>query len=350
MGTLTVPASRREEPTRPARRWARLWARTGRAAGRTAAGLMASAVVAAAALACGAAAAASASADTAAAGTTAADATATADPADGREARIVEMSLALEHDALLPGHEAAIGVVFSIRDHWHMYWPGQNETGFPAEFRFTLPEGYTVGEPAWPAPRRYVAPGDILDHVHEGTLVVLFPLRVPASAQPGETVELRLEADWLVCAEACVPESASAVVRAGVVGEASAQRPGPGEGLIREARTSLPAAWSPAQRDVQVTWSGDGVSLRPAVPAARLEFYPAADSLPVRGLLASGASETGVLNLVVDRAAATSASGGPIAEGGVPALRGVLMSQESAGSKPRYTHVVLPLPAAEGTP
>jgi len=91
---------------------------------------------------------------------------------------------------------------------WHIYWNGRNDTGYPPALTLDLPPGFRVGEIQWPAPSRYISPGEILDHVYALDVALLVPVHAPADLPPGRPVTLRGLAEWLICSNACIPESA----------------------------------------------------------------------------------------------------------------------------------------------
>ncbi len=117
-------------------------------------------------------------------------------------------------DELAPGATTRTAMVFDVPEGWHTYWNGRNDTGFPASMNFQLPAGMALVDTTWPAPKRYVSPGDILDHVYTGT----YPLFVDATWDPDVpvpaegSVDVTCIIDWLVCREACIFESDTLMV------------------------------------------------------------------------------------------------------------------------------------------
>src|SRR5208282_5865406 len=90
---------------------------------------------------------------------------------------------------------------------WHTYWlnPG---TGLPTTLKWSLPEGWKAGDVKWPAPRLIKdSRGNIVGNGYEGDLLLPVTLTPPADLAPGTNVELRVEADWLMCQDECVPGS-----------------------------------------------------------------------------------------------------------------------------------------------
>jgi len=121
------------------------------------------------------------------------------------------------------GASSYVGVRFDIEPGWHLYSLLHNDSGLPPEIRLTPPPGFSIGPALWPAPRRHVAEGDILDHVFEDTLVVLYKVTPKAGsntsggraqgAEAGSADRWHVDADWLVCKDACLPGGAEAEAR-----------------------------------------------------------------------------------------------------------------------------------------
>ncbi len=213
--------------------------------------------------------------------------------------------LVSESAGLVAGATNNIALTFDIDEGWHVYWPGQNDTGFAPSLELTLPEGWTASDIQWPAPHRHVSPGGILDHVYEdGEATFIIPITVPSDAEVGP-VTITADAEWLVCREACIPGWQTVTLETRVV-PANA-RVGASEFSPRfeEARTrhAEPYTINPHPRRLQPTrwatlkWQGGDLQVSAVVPpndAGRkpvsLAFYPDAGGSLVQNLLKTGES------------------------------------------------------------
>jgi len=119
--------------------------------------------------------------------------------------QVSSVSLIAEASEVHPGQTILIGLRFELEDHWHIYWDGRNDTGFAPMIDWDLPDGVRVGPLLWPAPSRYVSPGNILDHVYEGTPTILTMLTVDPDVAPGTSLEIKGQVEWLVCNDVCLP-------------------------------------------------------------------------------------------------------------------------------------------------
>lgn len=193
---------------------------------------------------------------------------------------IAKPRLIAEHRALTPGQTTFLAVVWDIREGWHTYWPGLNVTSFRQTFEVKGPEGFVIGEPLWPGPKRYFPAEGLLDHVYEKRAVVLIPVTAPAEPPPWRVFPFTVELGYLVCEEQCIPGSAEVRLELPI---STVQEPGPEAKLIAEARAKLPRAWpdSPGE-ELSAAWRGDSVEFR-AHGAVRMAFMPGVESIaPVK--------------------------------------------------------------------
>lgn len=183
--------------------------------------------------------------------------------------------LICETAAAAPGMTVALALTFDIDEHWHLYWDGCNDSGFPVAVELELPEGWTAGEMQWPTPKRYVADGgEVLDHIYEKRVTFIIPVEAPATAQPGSTAEIRAQVDWLVCEDVCIPGSAALQMKlpvAASAGEVEASKDAP---LFEEAREAQPMAW-PEGPDATVSAEASGNVLTiTSEKGTSVRFYP----------------------------------------------------------------------------
>lgn len=224
---------------------------------------------------------------------------------------LVDAALWVDNRVVAPGQVLWVAVSFEIKDDWHIYWPGLNDTGMPPIFDWHLPEGWKVGAPRWPAPVIHETEGGLIDHVLEGTALVLFPIKVPEAVYAGQAVTISCDLEWLVCRVACVPESQRVQFSFAV---ASAREPWPvkdfnGSAVIDMARKALPEPLP--ETGGPVTAALDGADLVISAPdGAAVSFYPTETSRePVAGA-ASRLEQTGpTVRIALDPASETPVEG-----------------------------------------
>lgn len=116
--------------------------------------------------------------------------------------------LIAETTGAAPGSTVWVAVVQDLDKGWHTYWRNPGDAGEPTTIHWTLPAGWTAGDIAWPAPRRLPV-GPIMNYGFEGRVVLPVPVRIPAGAKAGGAARLTAVVDYLVCADVCVPGSAT---------------------------------------------------------------------------------------------------------------------------------------------
>lgn len=236
------------------------------------------------------------------------------DPTQSEGSRLVAFDLAAEHNMVAPGQTTWIAARFRIEKDWHLYWRNPGETGLPPRVIFETPEWLTIGEPKWPAPVWHESPGPILDFIHEGEFVLLFPVEVSPNAPLGEVAPINARADWLVCRRECLfgegEGGLSVTVAAGPSRSADADR-------FSAWREALPVRLEEVRDPpVQIDWDGPNLVID-APGAESITFFPYGvedgDPLPA-DILRQGKADAPRLSVAYDE----------VEVRGVPHIRGVV--------------------------
>lgn len=106
---------------------------------------------------------------------------------------------------IVAGQPVFLGLAIQHQPHWHTYWKNPGDSGLPTTLTWQLPAGFAAGEVMWPTPQRLPI-GPLVNYGYEGELLLPVRLDVPADFQ-GDTLPVKLQAEWLVCKEVCIPES-----------------------------------------------------------------------------------------------------------------------------------------------
>jgi thiol:disulfide interchange protein DsbD len=116
-------------------------------------------------------------------------------------------------EGIQPGKTFWVGLQLSHQPEWHTYWKNSGDSGLPTQMQWTLPAGLSAGEIAWPLPRK-IPIGNLANYGYEGTVLLPVPVKVAADFKPpvfGD-VEVKLQANWLVCKKECIPEEGAFTV------------------------------------------------------------------------------------------------------------------------------------------
>ena len=100
-----------------------------------------------------------------------------------------------------------LGLQIEHQPQWHTYWQNPGDSGLPTQMQWQLPTGLQAGEIAWPLPKK-IPIGTLANYGYEGRLLLSVPITVSANFQfpPTGGLPLRLQADWLVCRQECIPQ------------------------------------------------------------------------------------------------------------------------------------------------
>ncbi len=68
----------------------------------------------------------------------------------------LEVELAPESTAAVPGGTTYVAIHQKIAPGWHTYWRNPGDSGQATEAEWTLPQGWKAGGVVWPTPHRFV--------------------------------------------------------------------------------------------------------------------------------------------------------------------------------------------------
>lgn len=191
-----------------------------------------------------------------------------------------EAALHAERLHAVPGETLWMALRLLPDPGWHTYWRNPGDSGLPTRIDWTLPDGVLAGDIHWPAPSVFRL-ADIVNYGYGEETLHLVPITLPADWPAGEPLQLAAFAEWLICADICVPEAAELTLTLPTAATPAAHDPDWADSFAAaRARLPAPVDW-PARFDV------DAATLRLAVelPAgqfdesARFRLYPHANDL-----------------------------------------------------------------------
>ncbi len=136
-------------------------------------------------------------------------------------------------EGVAAGKPVWLGLKLVHQPHWHTYWKNPGDSGLPTTLQWTLPAGVAAANIQWPTPSRLPI-GPLMNFGYEGTLLLPVPLTVPADFK-GDTLDVALRADWLVCKDVCIPEGGDFALKL-----PTQQATAGHAGLFDSARMALP--------------------------------------------------------------------------------------------------------------
>lgn len=120
---------------------------------------------------------------------------------------LVKAELITDTPAVSAGKPFTVGLRMKMAPHWHTYWEYSGDAGLPTKINWKLPDGFKAGPIQWPVPERIDSPGDIVNYGYSNEVILLTEITPPAKLPAGQ-LQIGAAADWLVCADLCVPGKA----------------------------------------------------------------------------------------------------------------------------------------------
>jgi len=108
-----------------------------------------------------------------------------------------------ERQTAIIGGTTTLAVRLTLDPRWHTYWLNPGDAGLPIRVTWSLPDGVTIGTLQFPTPKLAPQP-PLMSYGYEHEVFVLADVTVPAT-YVGTTLTLSGKADWLACAEVCLP-------------------------------------------------------------------------------------------------------------------------------------------------
>ncbi len=173
--------------------------------------------------------------------------------------------------SIAPGGKLNVGLVFTLEEHWHVYWINAGDAGEPPKITWTLPEGITDGSMQFPIPSQ-LPNGPLMDFGYEDE--VAFPVQLTASPnlKPGP-VHIDALVDWIVCERVCIPGKAHLDLNLTV--DSAATAPTQTVGALGEALTLIPKPLPPGAKFAVTGGATDFVlTLTTGKRETHAEFYP----------------------------------------------------------------------------
>ena len=244
------------------------------------------------------------------------------------------VELIVARTAARPGETVPVGVKFTMQPGWHVYWTNPGDAGQPPSFRWNLPTGnamrggeWTATAPDFPTPTRFES-GGLVGYGYGDTVIFPAEVTVPASATPGQAAEVAVVADYLICADVCIPEEA--VATATITVAAASETDDAAADEIAEAVASLPSA-VPANlvKSADVSADGRTITVHFSGPVEDVGVFPD----PPAGLLMESAEVEHTFDKAVVTLAHRPMAGAKLASDVLPVVIGYTAAGDRRGVK-----------------
>jgi thiol:disulfide interchange protein/DsbC/DsbD-like thiol-disulfide interchange protein len=142
------------------------------------------------------------------------------------------------------GRTVWLGLQITHQKDWHTYWKNPGDSGLPTTLKWTLPAGVQAGEIAWPTPKKFPL-GDLANYGYEAVVLLPVPIQIGAD-WAGETLQVQLQANWLVCRRECIPQEGQFALELPARGSIAMHAP-----AFEAARAAQPQALAGGQIEIR---------------------------------------------------------------------------------------------------
>lgn len=114
--------------------------------------------------------------------------------------------LVASHNSINTGDTIYLGLLIQLRPKWHTYWmnPGDSGAAPRLSWDFKNSQLETLTPILWPTPERHESSG-LVSFAYYGELLLIQKFKITSVA---ESALIHLKAEWLVCDEVCIPQTA----------------------------------------------------------------------------------------------------------------------------------------------
>jgi len=209
-------------------------------------------------------------------------AAATVRPASALESELVATShssvrLVAPTASARAGEPFRLGISFTLKPGWHIYWQNPGESGEAPKLRWSLPPGIEAGPVEWPTPER-IQTKSVVSFGFDGTPLLGTTLRpLGAFAPRAGQARVALRLNWLACEEdSCVPASAELALDVPITPEPPAPDPrwAPAFTLLDRQQPTRVGATIDERKDGKLALRLDASALGTNRTGARFAFFP----------------------------------------------------------------------------
>lgn len=156
------------------------------------------------------------------------------DPSPHSDAELVSDVASIQ-----PGTPFTVALRMTMEEGWHSYWTNPGDSGQPTSIDWALPANFSADAIQWPYPHRIDA-GPLTSYGYSDEVLLLTEITPPDDLAPGTSVTLDGAAEWLICADICLPAEADVSLTLPVRAESPTPNP-TWRDAVAAAEADLPA-------------------------------------------------------------------------------------------------------------
>lgn len=98
-----------------------------------------------------------------------------------------------------------LGLYIQHQRQWHSYWKNPGQAGAAAVLQWQLPKGWQPQAITWATPQTILV-GDWVNYGYDHDVLLAVPVQITADVPANTPLSIGLNAQWLACKTACVPQ------------------------------------------------------------------------------------------------------------------------------------------------
>jgi DsbC/DsbD-like thiol-disulfide interchange protein len=114
-----------------------------------------------------------------------------------------KLQLVTDRSAISPGEPFTVALEIEPMPGYHTYWRGPGIVGVATNIEWSLPDGFSAGEIAWPPPQKVLMAG-ITAYGYRDRQLLLTEITPPQDLE-GDTITLKARVAWMACSISCHP-------------------------------------------------------------------------------------------------------------------------------------------------
>lgn len=118
-----------------------------------------------------------------------------------------ESTLISDVSAIHAGEKFWLVVHIKQQPGWHTYWKNPGDSGMASSLEWTLPKGFAAGDIQFLAPDR-IQESDLVDYAYNDNAWLPVAVTAPMLVRANTIAIFAVKANWLVCKDVCIPETA----------------------------------------------------------------------------------------------------------------------------------------------
>lgn len=135
-----------------------------------------------------------------------------------------ELTLHSPVSRVVPGQAVTMALRLTLDAGWHTYWQNGGDAGLPLNVSWTLPDGVSAGPIRFPVPGLMPEP-PLMSYGYKREVTFLVDVEFAPTLAVGRRLEIAAAADWLACADLCLPAAAELTLALSVGSDAAEPEP-----------------------------------------------------------------------------------------------------------------------------